>query len=235
MAPVIALQSVLARHDIPSATEDLRLGMGLPKREHLRAILSHQGLGELSDQLYPELERELSVHIAARTELIPGVAAVTSWLRCEGVRIGTTTGYTSMMMDLIAPSAAAQGYCPDAILTPDQVSAGRPSPLMIYANAVRLGRWPLGAMVKVGDTPSDIMEGRNAGTWTIGVALTGNSLGLSEAEIQRLPAETRSACFSAARATLAAAGAHEVIDLFTDLPDALARIARHVTDGRRPW
>lgn len=234
MAPVLALQAVLDRRSIPASTDELRVGMGLPKRDHLRSVLSHHGLVELTDVLYPELEEELFVQIPARTELIAGVAAVASWLRAEGVAIGTTTGYSRAMMEVIAPAAAAQGYRPDAIVTPDDVVAGRPAPLMIYDNALRLGVWPLGRLVKVGDTPSDIAEGRNAGVWTIGVALTGNSLGLTEPEIRRLPAGDRSACFSAARHSLLAAGAHEVIDVMSELPEALERVARHLGEGRRP-
>lgn len=234
MAPVLALQAVLGRHAIPASTEELRIGMGLPKRDHLRSVLSHHGLIEMTDVLYPELERELMVQIAAHTELIADVPAVVAWLRAEGVLIGTTTGYSRAMIEVIASAAADQGYRPDSVVTPEDVSAGRPSPLMIYANALRLGVWPLGRLVKVGDTPSDIAEGRNAGVWTIGVALTGNSLGLTEPEIRRLPAGDRSACFSAARSALLAAGAHEVIDVIADLPDALVRVARHLGEGRRP-
>jgi phosphonoacetaldehyde hydrolase len=234
MAPVFALQAVLRREGIPTSIEELRLEMGLPKRDHLRSILSHHGMTEFTDRLYPELEREMLVQVAARTDLIPGVAAAVAWLRAEGIAIGTTTGYSRVMLERILPAAAAQGYAPDAVVTPDDVPAGRPAPFMMYANALRLGVWPLSRFVKVGDTPSDIAEGRNAGAWTIGVALTGNALGLTEPEIQGLSAGDRSACFSAARSALLTAGAHEVIDGLEELPQALTRLARHVADGRRP-
>lgn len=234
MAPVIALQVVLERHGIPTATEELRLGMGLPKRDHLRAILSHHGMIERTDEVYPVLEQELLRQVGSRCDLISGVADVTAWLRAEGVRLGTTTGYTAEMMRVIAPQAALRGYVPDVIVTPDEVPAGRPAPFMMYANALRLGVWPLSMLVKVGDTPSDIAEGRNAGAWTVGIALTGNALGLSEAEVQRLSPVSRTAAFSAARDALRVAGPHELIDTFADLPDALARIGRHVAEGRRP-
>ena len=112
MAPVLALQSVLARHSIRTSAEELRVGMGLPKRDHLRSVLSHHGLIEMTDALYPELERELMVQIAARTELISGVASVTAWLRAEGVLIGTTTGYSRAMIELIAAAAPARGIVP---------------------------------------------------------------------------------------------------------------------------
>jgi phosphonoacetaldehyde hydrolase len=234
MAPVFALEAVMRRHSISVATEELRVGMGLPKRDHLRAILALHGMAERTDQLFVDLEEELLRQIETRADLISDVAVVTQWLRSEGVRIGSTTGYTAAMMAVIGPKAAAQGYAPDVILTPDDVPAGRPSPFMIYANALRLGVWPLGTIVKIGDTPSDIAEGRNAGTWTIGMALTGNSLGLTEEEVRLLPESSRAACFSAAREALSAADAHEVVDVFADLPDALVRIARRIADGRRP-
>lgn len=35
-------------------------------------------------------------------------------------------------------------------------------------------------MIKVGDTVSDMKEGRNAGMWTVGVILGSSELGLSE-------------------------------------------------------
>ena len=45
------------------------------------------------------------------------------------------------------------------------------------------------AMVKIGDTISDIEEGLNAGMWTIGLTKSGNSLGLSLDETDRLDPE----------------------------------------------
>lgn len=234
MAPLIALQTVCGRHGVNAPTEEIRAGMGLPKRQHLHGLLSHYGVSDLTDQLYPELEQEILVQVASRSELIPGVPQVHQWLRSEGVKIGTTTGYTAAMMKLITPTAAAQGYVPDVVITPDDVPAGRPSPLMIYANALKLGAWPLKSFVKIGDTPTDVQEGRNAGTWTIGLALTGNALGLTETELRRLTPATRASCFSAARSQLISAGAHEVIDEFHDVPAALGRISRRIATGERP-
>ena len=41
-------------------------------------------------------------------------------------------------------------------------------------------------MIKVGDTVSDMKEGRNAGMWTVGVILGSSELGLKEEEVESM-------------------------------------------------
>ena len=122
--------------------------------------------------------------------VIDGVARTVARLRQRGIQIGSTTGYTRAMLDLILQPAAEQGYRPDCAITPDDVGAGRPHPWMIFANVIRMKVEPLEAIVKIGDTPVDIEEGLRAGVWTIGVARTGNMIGLSSEDFAALaPAE----------------------------------------------
>ena len=59
---------------------------------------------------------------------------------------------------------------------------------MCLKNAENLGVFPMEAIVKIGDTLPDVAEGINAGMWTIGLAKTGNEIGLTEEEIDALPA-----------------------------------------------
>ena len=61
-------------------------------------------------------------------------------------------------------------------------------------------------------------EGRNAGIWTIGVAETGNKVGVDLATLATLPAAERKLRVANARTRLKAAGAHFVADT---LPDCL--------------
>ena len=72
----------------------------------------------------------------------------------------------------LQPLAGSEGYTPDCIVTSDEVSAGRPSPAMIYLNMIRLNIWSTKAVVKVDDTTDGITAGRIAGCWTVGVAKT---------------------------------------------------------------
>jgi phosphonoacetaldehyde hydrolase len=138
------------------------------------------------------------------------------------------------MMEVLAPAAAQKGYSPDAIVCPDEVPAGRPYPWMCYENAIRLGVYPMQALVKVGDTLPDIEEGLNAGMWTVGLSLTGNLLGLSESELEALPEAERNQARTRVEAQLYGAGAHYVVDGIWDLMDALDDIEYRLSLGERP-
>ena len=116
------------------------------------------------------------------------------------------------MLDLLMEASRKAGYTPDCNLAPGDVGAGRPHPYMIYENAVRLKVYPLAAIAKIGDTPADIQEGLNAGAWSIGVAATGNMMGLSHREFEALPAPQRDERLIIARAKLEKTGAHYVVD-----------------------
>jgi phosphonoacetaldehyde hydrolase len=95
---------------------------------------------------------------------------------------------------------------------------------MIYENAVRLQVYPMAAIVKIGDTAADIQEGLNAGTWAVGVAATGNMVGLSQVEFEALPATEQQARLAFAGAELEKAGAHYVVDSLAEIDPVLEDI-----------
>ena len=70
--------------------------------------------------------------------------------------------------------------------------------------------------------------------WTVAVAQTGNEVGLSEAEFVALPAVEQEARRRHARAALAAAGAHYVIDGVWELPTVVQAINARLQDGMQP-
>jgi len=51
-------------------------------------------------------------------EPITGMLEVVQELRQRGFKIGSTTGYTRSMMDVLAPIARQNGYQPDCIVCP---------------------------------------------------------------------------------------------------------------------
>jgi phosphonoacetaldehyde hydrolase len=97
-----------------------------------------------------------------------------------------------------------------------------------------MGAWPAHAVVKVDDTPPGIGEGRAAGTWAVGLALSGNIAGLSAEELAALAAPERDALRARATAELTAAGAHLVVDSIAMLPAALVEIEARLARGERP-
>lgn len=241
LAPARTLQKLFGQVGIPLTEAETRKDMGLPKREHIRGILAmprvraawlnlhgvEPGDAEV-ERMYGEFIPLQFSCLAQYSDVIPGVPEAVEGFRRRGLKIGSTTGYTRAMLDVLVESAGRGGYAPDCSLTPEEVGSGRPHPFMMYETAVRLGVYPLSAIAKVGDTPSDIHEGLNAGAWAIGVAGTGNGLGLSGAEFLALPEADREARLVTARAQLKAAGAHYVVDTLAELGEVLQHIDRRL-------
>jgi len=168
------------------------------------------------------------------SSVVSGVAPAIEGLRRRGLKIGSTTGYTRPMLDVLLAHARKQGYSPDCALCPDDVGAGRPLPWMIYESAVRMKVYPLEAIVKVGDTLSDIEEGLNAGTWAVGVSGSGNMIGLAEDEWQALAEGERRERLEAARSKFLDAGAHYVVDTLVELNPVLDQIEGRLRAGEHP-
>ena len=105
---------------------------------------------------------------------------------------------------------------------------------MCLRNAEKLGVYPMEACVKIGDTVPDVEEGLNAGMWTVGLAKSGNELGMNEQEIAALPADRLQARLEHARQRLAAAGAHHVVDTIADVLPVIDRIQERIAAGERP-
>ena len=139
-------------------------------------------------------------------------------LRERGLKIASSTGYTREMMAPVLARAAEQGYAPDHVLCASETPRGRPTPLMIYKACAELGVWPFSRVVKVDDAEAGIAEGRAAGCFTIGVAASGNAVGLSLSAFRALDPADRDARVATARTALMAAGADLVIDTVADLP-----------------
>jgi len=137
-------------------------------------------------------------------------------------------------MDLLQSEATQRGYTPDATVCATMVPAGRPHPYMCLQNAILLQTYPLEAMVKVGDTLPDIEEGLNAGMWTIGLAKTGNEMGLTEEQIDALEPELREAKLSRAYKRMQQTGAHYVVDSIADVAPILDQINARLAMGEKP-
>ena len=234
--------SAFAEVGIVLTPDEVRAPMGLPKKDHVGAILRmprvadalRQAPGADVDALYARFIPLQMECLAAHSDVIEGVPAAVARMRARGLAIGSTTGYTRAMLDVVAAAARAQGYAPDLALCPDDAGGGRPMPWMMYTAAVRLRVYPMWAIVKVGDTASDIEEGRNAGSWTVGVARTGNEIGLSRAAWDAMPAGEQTVALTGARERLRQAGADYVVDAVVDLDRCFDDIDARLARGERP-
>jgi phosphonoacetaldehyde hydrolase len=238
---------VFAQRGIEITIEEAREPMGRAKRDHIRAIAYmnrvakrwrevHGGpcTDEEIDQLYADfLPRQLRC-IERYSDVIPGVVETIDACRERGLKIGSSTGYTTEIMEVVMDRAREQGFAPDAMLCASDIAEGRPAPWLIFENARRLGVYPMAAIAKIDDTVAGIEAGLNAGTWTIAVAKTGNEVGLSEAELEGRPAAEREALFERARDRLRRARPHYVVDSVADILPVLDEIDERLAGGETP-
>jgi phosphonoacetaldehyde hydrolase len=138
-------------------------------------------------------------------------------------------------MTRLESCARAQGLQLDHTVAGDDLKpGGRPGPWMALANVIELGVRDVAACVKVDDTEPGIIEGLCAGMWTVGIALSGNEMGLTLEEVAALPEPERRSRREAAAGRFQSWGAHYVIDTVADLPGVLTQIEARLSRGERP-
>ncbi len=246
-APAVVFVEVFKRKGVDITVEEARPPMGAHKKVHIREIARNEQVAKRWQQAHGRAPDEQDIEamfkefiplqlgcLAQYAELIPGALAMVADCRRRGLKIGSTTGYTSEMMTLLQAEAKRRGYVPDSTVCATQVPAGRPYPYMCLQNAINLQIYPMEASVKIGDTLPDIEEGLNAGMWTIGLAKTGNEMGLTEAQIDALSPGERQAKLERAYKRMHQTGAHYVVDGIADVPPVLDAINLRLAAGAKP-
>ncbi|MCC0643656.1 MULTISPECIES: 2-aminoethylphosphonate--pyruvate transaminase [unclassified Clostridioides] len=236
-APLNVFIEIFKRRGIDVTMEEARKPMGKLKIDHIREMCEMDRIKNIwvenfggfpteedVNKLYAEFEPMLFETLEEYTTPIPHVVETIEKLRKNGLKIGSTTGYTREMMNIVEPNAAKKGYSPDFLVTPSEVSQGRPYPWMCYKNAEALGVSPMSAMVKVGDTLSDVKEGINAGMWSVAVIKGSSELGLTQEEVENMDKEELKIKMEAVSKKFKEAGAHFVIETMAELEDVLVKI-----------
>jgi len=232
MAPVAAFRRAFAAEGLSPEDALIRRFMGLPKREHVKKMLFDEKIaGAFTEQsgrppdeedverIYDNFEPALFEVLKDHARPLPGVKKTVKRLREAGILIGSTTGYTREMMDVLYPASKALGYEPDCLVCPDDVEGiGRPYPYMLWENLRRLKIESVSEVIKVGDTVADILEGKNAGCVSVGVILGSNMLGLCEEGYEKTDRRVIKGLAKEARKLYEEAGADNVIESFTDIP-----------------
>lgn len=117
-APVNVFVDIFKHAGINVTMEEARAPMGMLKIDHIRAMLSMPRISKLWEEqygvpfneqdvekLYAEFEPALLASLSEYTDPIPEVIETVQVLRNQGLKIGSTTGYTDSMMDVVIPNA----------------------------------------------------------------------------------------------------------------------------------
>lgn len=232
-APVNAFKLAFEKVGITPTLEEIRKPMGMLKRDHIKSMLEEERISKLwqeqnscppgqraIDEIYRHFEASLMDSLSEYTKPKKDALVMVEWLRSHGIFIGSTTGYTDSMMEVVVRGAESEGYSPDYWVSPDSVGGlGRPFPYMIFENMRKFYIDSVNSVIKVGDTISDIKEGKNAGVTTLGVLEGSSLLGLSDAEYHTLSEIDRENLLKDAKKKYLSAGADGVLLNLTELKE----------------
>jgi len=247
MAPAVVFVEVFKRKGVPISMEEARAPMGAHKRVHIQKITQLESVRKRWQEKHARLPNDDDVEamfedfvplqlkcLSDYSALIPGTLDIIKALRKRGYKIGSTTGYTTEMMKINLADAAKNGYVPDSTVCASDVPAGRPYPYMCLQNVINLGVSPVEACVKIDDTRPGIEEGLNAGMWTIGLAISGNEIGMQLKDWKKLARKDQQRLREGAYTRMYQSGAHYVVDSIADILPCLDDVEARLARGERP-
>ena len=249
VAPAVVFVDVFKNQGVEISMAEARGPMGLRKDLHIKALTEvpeirerwkgvhgkYPDQGDVDTMFADFVPLQLDC-LRKYTDLLPGVADVISRLQGQGIKIGSSTGFTRAMVDILEEEAAKQGYKPDASVAGDEVTHGaRPAPHMVYKNLDMLGIHTIQSVVKIDDTVSGVGEALNAGCWGVGVVRYSNYMDVDTPEQgAALPAEEIERRMAITRDILEKTGAHYVIDSLTDIEPVIEDINARLARGEKP-
>lgn len=247
MAPAAAFVQLYARRNVPISVDEARAPMGKHKKAHIEQIFAQEPVRRRwqeahgrapnaadVDAMYDEFVPLQLACLAQHATLIPGALEVVAELRQRGIKIGSTTGFSGEMMEINRKEAKRQGYDPDSTVCATDVPTGRPYPYMCLQIAINLRVTTVQSCVNVDDTIPGVEAGLNAGMWTVGLAVSGNEVGLSLETWQALPESEKALKRGHAYARMHQCGAHYVIDTVADLMPCIEDIQARIQCGEAP-
>lgn len=204
-APVQAFMEIFKEYGIEPTMEETRKPMGMLKWDHIKTMLSMERIcrefqrihgRDFTDRDVDEMHEKFAANLMKILDQFSEpkeyVVDTVRKLREKGIKIGSTTGYTDAMMEVVTKEAKKAGYEPDCWYSPDAAGhCGRPYPYMIFKNMEALHIDSVHKVMKVGDTVSDILEGKNAGVFTIGILEGSSEMGLTKTEYDALSPEEK--------------------------------------------
>lgn len=238
-APVQAFISAFEEFGITPTVEEVRKPMGMLKRDHIKTMMNMERIHEEwirvqgkdfteedVDRVYEASENSILKILENFADPKPYVLDAIKTLREKGIKIGSTTGYTDEMMEIVVPKAKENGYEPDCWFSPNSVeNMGRPYPYMIFKNLQKLKVSSVKNVIKVGDTVSDIKEGIAAGVITVGVIEGSSIMALKEDQYQALSDSEKEKICEKVQKVYEESGADYVIRNMSELPALVEKLS----------
>ncbi|GAB4395431.1 MAG: phosphonatase-like hydrolase [Microscillaceae bacterium] len=169
-----ALIKAFEAHQIDISFDQANRVMGYPKPVAIEMLLEEQKVASnpaFIEQMYAHFLRNMLAEYRHRKELCEklGATALFRALRQSGIRVVLDTGFSREVVDTLIDRLGWQNEI-DGSVASDEVKQGRPFPDMIWKAMQMMQVAEVSQVAKVGDTPSDIQQGRAAGCeYVIGI------------------------------------------------------------------
>jgi phosphonatase-like hydrolase len=176
------LYQAAVEYGLDTTPEEILLHMGTNKI-HLYQFLIARGRGQAIDlrdfekvrdpetyefakQVFDRYQELMIEHYRKNVQEVPGASDVFRWCHANGIKVATDTGFHHAVVEAIMDGL---GWLRDGLVdisvdvesVPGQI--GRPAPFMILHAMMQLNVQSVHEVIKIGDTPADMLEGRNAG------------------------------------------------------------------------
>ncbi len=162
------LQAALGEAAVPVTIEQVDAVMGWPKPDAIRELLRVAGQPEDEEdiaRIHDRFVRNIVEHYRSSRDVreVAGTSGVFRWLAERGIKVAIDTGFSTPITKAVVDRMQwrDRGLL-DVVVSSDEVAHGRPFPDMIFLAMQRAGVDDPSRVVKVGDTPSDLIEGRRA-------------------------------------------------------------------------
>ena len=184
------LKNAMNVFGVSISIEEANKVMGIPKPIAIKQLLEVKN--------YPDISPELihHVHVEFVEQMIEfyqndasvgekeGVSNTFKVLKERGVKIAVDTGFDRQITDpLLARLGWKRNKLIDASVTSDEVEHGRPFPDLIFKAMQLTGVTDVKRVIKVGDTPSDLQEGTNAGCQFV-IGVTSGAFSRTQLEVE---------------------------------------------------
>lgn len=145
--------------------------MGIPKPVAIASLLrlktsKAEPSAELVSEILHEFEERMGSFYSSSSTIreVPGASMVFKQMKAAGMRVVLDTGFSCRIAKIVIDRLKwEQNGLIDAFVASDEVAAGRPAPDLIYRAMELTQVTDAARVVKVGDTPSDLQQGENAG------------------------------------------------------------------------
>ena len=179
----VVLQSLVettATYGLPATPEELNALMGRNKREVFGLLAQRLYPAEpaaaerLADNALANFNARMRALYQQGAVAIAGAEETFVFLRSRGIKIATDTGFDADLGGVIMERLHWSGRLIDLAVYSSDVKQGRPAPYMIFYAMEQLGIHDVHRVMKLGDTPADMLEGFHAGCGEVIGVLSGS-------------------------------------------------------------